>query len=69
LAVDQAIYGPTHPELFIDLMNLGLLLKESGVPSEAQTTLRRALAIAEQHYGAQSQEARLARESLAGRTP
>ncbi|BDC48549.1 hypothetical protein F183_A08650 [Bryobacterales bacterium F-183] len=67
LAVDQAVYGPRHPELFIDLMNLGMLLRESGIAGEAQTVLRQALAIAERHHGANSDEARMAREKLSGR--
>ena len=58
-------YSPNHPELFIDLMNLGMGLKASGSARESQTVRRQALAIAEQHYGANSQEARFAREGLA----
>lgn len=67
LAVDQAVYGTDHPELFVDLMNLGTLLKESGITGEGQTVLRQALVLAERYFGASSEEAQLARQSIAAK--
>jgi tetratricopeptide (TPR) repeat protein len=51
LAIDQAAYGPTHPEVATDLNNLGGLLRAQGRLAEARSCYERALAIYEQASG------------------
>ena len=63
LAVDEAVYGPEHPEVAGDLTNLGLLLKELGRAREAAGLLRRALGIFERQFGPDSPQAE-ARKNL-----
>ena len=46
------------------MANLGLLLKESGKPTQADPLLRRALAIYEKELGPNSEQARKVRDSL-----
>ncbi len=51
LAIDEASYGPDHPEVATDLNNLALLLRATNRLSEAEPLMRRALAIDEASYG------------------
>ena len=52
LAIDEASYGATHPEVAIRLNNLAALLQATNRLGEAEPLMRRALAIDEASYGA-----------------
>jgi Tfp pilus assembly protein PilF len=47
LAIDEAAYGPDHPQVATNLNNLAGVLKELGDPAAARPLLERALAIDE----------------------
>lgn len=47
LAIDEASYGPDHPEVATDLSNLASLLQATNRLAEAEPLMRRALAIDE----------------------
>jgi tetratricopeptide (TPR) repeat protein len=51
LDIDEASYGPEHPEVATDLNNLALLLKVTNRLDEAEPLYRRALEIDEAAYG------------------
>ena len=51
LAIDEASYGPDHPNVAIDLNNLAPLLQATNRLGEAEPLMRRALAIDEASYG------------------
>ena len=51
LAIDEASYGPDHPNVAIRLNNLGGLLTATNRLEEAEPMMRRALAIDEASYG------------------
>jgi tetratricopeptide (TPR) repeat protein len=51
LAIDEASYGPDHPNVAIRLNNLAELLRAANRLSEAEPLYRRALAIDEASYG------------------
>ena len=51
LAIDEAAYGPDHPDVATDLNNLALILQDLGQPGEARPLQERALAIDEAAYG------------------
>ena len=51
LEIDEASYGPDHPEVARDLNNLAMLLQATNRLGEAEPLMRRALAIAEASYG------------------
>jgi len=51
LTIDEARYGPDHPEVAIRLNNLASLLDGTNRPDEAEPLYRRALAIDEASYG------------------
>ena len=54
LAIDEAAYGPVHPDVARDLNNLAWLLKDmdgTNRLAEAESLIRRALAIDEAAYG------------------
>ena len=51
LAIDEASYGPDHPNVAIDLNNLASLLQATNRLGEAEPLMRRALAIDEASYG------------------
>ena len=51
LAIDEASYGPDHPDVAIDLNNLAPLLQATNRLGEAEPLIRRALAIDEASYG------------------
>ena len=50
-AIDEASYGPDHPDVAIDLNNLAQLLQATNRLGEAEPLIRRALAIDEASYG------------------
>ncbi len=51
LALDEAAFGSCHPQVAIHLSNLGLVLLEMDLLSEAEPLMRRALAIDEAALG------------------
>ncbi len=51
LAIDEAAYGPDHPDVARDLNNLALLLKDTNRLQDAEPLMRRALSIDEFAYG------------------
>ena len=51
VAIDEAVYGPDHPEVAIDLSNLATILLDLGQLAEARSLVERALAIDEAVYG------------------
>ena len=51
LAIDEASYGPDHPNVASDLNNLASLLQATNRLGEAEPLMRRALAIDEASYG------------------
>jgi len=56
LAIEEAVYGPEHPEVAITLTNLGIVQLELGKLEAARVTLQRALAIREGVYGREHPE-------------
>ncbi|MGO9423438.1 tetratricopeptide repeat protein, partial [Roseiarcus sp.] len=65
LKIDEASYGPDHPDVARDLNNLALLLHSTNRPNEAELLYRRALAIFEKSLGADHPNTVTARENLA----
>ncbi|MGW4944485.1 tetratricopeptide repeat protein, partial [Actinoplanes sp. NPDC004185] len=51
LAIDEAAYGPDHPEVGTYLSNLALILRDLGELPDARRLTERALAIDEAAYG------------------
>jgi len=51
LAIDEAAYGPDHPDVGIRLNNLAQVLQDLGDPAGARALQERALAIDEAAYG------------------
>ncbi|MGW6931367.1 FxSxx-COOH system tetratricopeptide repeat protein, partial [Lentzea sp. NPDC054927] len=51
LAINEAVYGPDHPSVAINLNSLGNALQDLGQPADAVPLLERALAINEAVYG------------------
>ncbi len=51
LAIDEATYGPDHPDVANRLNNLALILQDLGLAQEARPLAERALAITEAAYG------------------
>jgi Tetratricopeptide repeat len=51
LAINEAAYGPDHPEVAITLTNLGNVQQDLGDLAGARATLQRALAIFQAAYG------------------
>ena len=51
LAIDEAGYGPDHPDVARDLNNLAMLLQTTNRLAEAEPLMTRALAIDEASYG------------------
>ena len=58
LAIDEASYGPEHPDVARDLNNLAQLLQSRNRLAEAESLMRRALAIDEASYGRESSKGR-----------
>jgi Tfp pilus assembly protein PilF len=65
LAIDEASYGPDHPEVARDLNNLAGLLGHSGRRGEAERLFRRALAICDARLGPEHPHTILVRKNLA----
>ena len=51
LAIDEAVYGPDHPDVAIRVSNLGGVLRDLGDLKGAKKNYERALAIGEAAYG------------------
>ncbi len=51
LAIDEAIFGPNHPDVAVYLNNLAQILQDLGQPAEARPLAERALAIDEAIFG------------------
>ncbi len=64
IAIDEAIYGDQDPEVAVDLVNLGELLKRHEQNTAARAAFDRALSIYEKRFGPESPQARDVRESL-----
>ena len=65
LAIDEASYGPDHPNVARDLNNLALLLQATNHFAEAEPLMRRAQRIFEASYGAEHPSTTTARKNLA----
>lgn len=65
LAIDEASYGPEHPEVAIRLNNLASVLKATNRLAEAEPLMRRALAIDEARYGPEHPEVAIRLNNLA----
>ena len=66
LAIDEAAYGPDHPEVAIDVNNLGGVLRERGDLAGAAAAFERALAIDEAAYGPDHPEVAIRVNNLGG---
>jgi hypothetical protein len=51
LAIDEAAYGPDHPDVATNLNNLATILQDLWQPAAARPLQERALAISEAAYG------------------
>jgi Tfp pilus assembly protein PilF len=51
LAINEAVYGPEHPQIARTLRNLAIVQRQLGELEEARETLRRALVIFERFLG------------------
>jgi hypothetical protein len=51
LAIDEATYGPSHPEVATDVNNLGLVLRDLGELAVARTAFERAVQIFQTFLG------------------
>jgi tetratricopeptide (TPR) repeat protein len=69
LAIEEAVYGPEHPEVARMLGNLGNVQHELGKREAARTSLQRALAIFERFYGPDHADTSRARSSLERLSP
>ena len=65
LGIDEAAYGPDHPDVGVDLNNLALILCDLGRPGEARPLQERALAITEAVHGPDDPEVASAMSVLA----
>ena len=65
LAIDEASYGPDHPEVATDLNNLAVLLQATNRLGEAEPLYRRALAIRKKSLGMDHPRTVTVRENLA----
>ncbi len=63
--IDEAAYEPNHPDVAIDLNNLGLVLRDQGDQGGAKAAHKRALKIAEAAYGPDHPDVVKYRENLA----
>jgi tetratricopeptide (TPR) repeat protein len=65
LAIDEAVYGPHHPDVSTDLNNLASALQALGRASDALPLYERALAIADAVYGPDHPRIQTIRRNLA----
>jgi tetratricopeptide (TPR) repeat protein len=64
LKIDEATYGMDHPEMAIDLNNLGLVLQDSGDLKGARANFEQALQILEMSLGKDHPKTQLVKENL-----
>ena len=64
LKIDEAAFGPDHPEVAADVNNLGGVLQDLGDPGQAKACYERALKIAESRLGPDHPHAALYRRNL-----
>jgi tetratricopeptide (TPR) repeat protein len=64
LRIDEAAYGPDHPQVAITLTNLGIARRELGETAAAVELLERALRIFEAAYGPDHPHAKHVRRLL-----
>ena len=64
LWIDEAAYGPDHPEVATIVNNLGIVLRDRGDLAGAAAALERALAIYEAFYGSDHPSTATARTNL-----
>ena len=65
LTIDEAAYGPDHPQVATDVNNLGGVLRDLGDLAGARACLERALAIYRQFLGEDHPKTKLVRDNLA----
>jgi tetratricopeptide (TPR) repeat protein len=66
LAIDEAAYGPDHPDVAAALSHLAQALSDLGHPDQAQPLYERALAIDEAAYGPDHPDVAIRLNNLAG---
>jgi tetratricopeptide (TPR) repeat protein len=66
LSIDEASYGPEHPEVATDLNDLATLLKATNRLGEAEPLMRRALSILERSLGPDHPRTQTVRRNLGG---
>ena len=64
LRIDEASFGPDHPNVASDVNNLGLVLQDLGDLAGARAAYERALAIFERFLGPEHPHTRIARSNL-----
>jgi hypothetical protein len=69
LAIDEATYGPDHPEVAMDLSNLASAHQDLGAPALARPLLERAIAIATARLPPNHPHLAIYRGNLAGLGP
>ena len=62
LGIDEAVYGPNHPQVAIRVNNLGGVLQALGDLAGARAHFERALAICRQFLGEDHPNTKLVRE-------
>jgi hypothetical protein len=65
LAIDEASFGPDHPEVAIRLNNLAQLLQDTNRLDEAEPLMRRAVEIFERSLGPDHPRTKMSRRNLA----
>ena len=65
LTIDEAVFGPDHPDVARDLSNLGLVLWELGDPDTTRKNLIRALEIDRKVLGEDHPSTKRMRDNLA----
>ena len=66
LAIDEASFGPEHPNVASDLNNLAQLLQATNRLAEAEPLMRRALAILIESLGAEHPHSCTVRDNTIG---
>ena len=64
LAIDEAALGPNHPDVAIDLNNLGGVLRAQGDLAGAKSLFERALQIFQNFLGAQHPNTKIVQKNL-----
>jgi Tfp pilus assembly protein PilF len=64
LRIDEAVYGPDHPNVALRTNNLGYVLQQSGDTAGARAGYQRALRILQACYGPDHPRTRIVAENL-----